>query len=76
MFWRNKKTREIGKKNHTEHIFGQKFIEQKLDYIHNNPVKAAIVANPQEYLYSRARNYAYMDSIIEIIKADRRWKTI
>ena len=75
-FGETKKTREVGKKNHTEHIFSQKFIEQKLDYIYNNPVKAGIVANPQDYLYSSARNYADMDGIIEIIKVDRRWITI
>ena len=30
---------------------------QKLDYIHNNPVRAEIVQLPEEYLYSSARDY-------------------
>jgi REP element-mobilizing transposase RayT len=34
------------------------FIEQKLNYIHNNPVEAGIVLSPEEYLYSSAINYA------------------
>ena len=29
----------------------------KLLYIHNNPVKAGLVASPEEYKYSSARNY-------------------
>jgi putative transposase len=28
-----------------------------MDYIHNNPVRAEIVGNPEEYLYSSARDY-------------------
>lgn len=32
-------------------------LKQKLDYIHNNPVRAGIVAKPQDYLYSSAANY-------------------
>ncbi len=31
--------------------------EQKLDYIHYNPVKAGIVQFPEEYLYSSAKEY-------------------
>ena len=33
-------------------------IDQKLEYIHNNPVKAGIVLSPEDYLYSSAINYA------------------
>jgi putative transposase len=33
-------------------------VDQKLDYIHNNPVKAGIVLSPEDYLYSSAMNYA------------------
>lgn len=62
--------------NHAEHIFSQKFIEQKIQYIHNNPVRSGIVVKPEDYLYSSARNYADLDSIIDIIKVDFLWKTI
>ena len=34
-----------------------KFISQKINYIHNNPVVAEIVDFPEEYRYSSARNY-------------------
>ena len=61
--------------NHSECIYSQKLIEQKMAYIHENPVKAGIVAKPEDYLYSSARNYADMEGPIDIIKLDIRWKT-
>jgi putative transposase len=57
-------------------IYSQKFIEQKINYIHNNPVRAGIVEKPEDYLYSSARNYADMDSLIEVIKLSFVWKTV
>ncbi len=35
-------------------------------YIHNNPVKAGWVSKPEEYLYSSARNYFNLETVIEI----------
>jgi hypothetical protein len=32
-------------------------LDQRLDYIHNNPVVAGIVRYPEDYLYSSAGNY-------------------
>jgi len=63
-------------KNHAEHIYSQKFIEQKIEYIHNNPVKAGIVIDTEDYLYSSAKNYANIDNVLEIIQADFQWKTV
>ena len=31
---------------------------EKLNYIHNNPVRAGIVEKGEDYLYSSARDYA------------------
>jgi REP element-mobilizing transposase RayT len=56
--------------NHAEHIYSQKFIEQKITYIHENPILAGIVSKSYDYLYSSARNYADMDSVIDVIKVD------
>jgi REP element-mobilizing transposase RayT len=61
--------------NHAELIYSQNFIEQKLKYIHENPVRSAIVAKAEDYLYSSARNYADMESMVDIIKVNVRWKT-
>ena len=52
--------------NHAEIIYSNKFIAQKLDYIHNNPVKQGIVVYPEDYLYSSARNYSGLPSVIDI----------
>jgi len=62
--------------NHAELIYSQKFIEQKVEYIHNNPVRSGIVSNPEDYIYSSARNYADLESVIDIIKVDFKWKTV
>ena len=61
--------------NHAEYIYSNKFIEQKLDYIHNNPVRAGIVENPEEYRYSSARDYAGETGLLEVIQTMRLWKT-
>ena len=43
-------------------------LNQRLDYIHNNPVVAGIVRYPEDYLYSSAGNYAKLpDNVLEII---------
>jgi len=43
-------------------------IDQRLDYIHNNPVEEGIVEHPEDYLYSSARNYSEMHGMIEVTK--------
>jgi len=44
-------------------------------HIHNNPVRAGIVKNPEDYLYSSSRNYAYLEIFIDILFVDLLWKT-
>ena len=46
---------------HAEICSSNKFILQKLNYIHNNPVIDKIVANPEDYVFSSARNYADLE---------------
>ncbi|WP_445721354.1 REP-associated tyrosine transposase [Flavobacterium sp.] len=52
---------------HAEHIFSNKFIKQKLEYIHLNPVKDQIVVMPEDYYFSSARNYAGLENDLEVI---------
>ena len=61
--------------NHTEHIYSNKFIEQKLNYIHQNPVRAGIVANENDYLYSSAVNYSGGKGVLDVELLMLRWKT-
>lgn len=52
---------------HAINVYSNKFIHQKLEYIHNNPVNDGIVEKPEDYLYSSARNYAGLDSVLEVV---------
>jgi len=62
------KSRKSNKKKHEvwelsfdwKHCYGEKFIEQKLDYMHMNPCtgKWNLSANPVEYIHSSAKYYA------------------
>lgn len=55
---------------HAEHIFSNKFIKQKVDYIHFNPVKDKIVTLPEDYYFSSARNYGGLDNELTAILLD------
>jgi REP element-mobilizing transposase RayT len=52
--------------NHPEEIYSEKFFWSKLDYIHQNPVRAGIVEQPEYYLYSSASNYINNKGLINI----------
>lgn len=56
--------------NHPEEIYSSKFLWSKLDYIHLNPVRAAIVSRASAYTYSSASNYVNGHGIIEVTLAD------
>ena len=50
--------------NHALELYSEYFVWQKVNYIHNNPVKAKIVLKPEEYLYSSAQNYLDYEEVI------------
>ena len=52
--------------NHPEEIYSEAFLKQKMNYIHENPVRAGWVRRPEDYLYSSAIDYAGGKGIIEI----------
>ena len=52
--------------NHVEDIYTSEFLWQKIGYIHQNPVKAEIVARPEDYLYSSGRDYAGEKGLLEV----------
>ena len=49
-FWQNG--------NHAIELCNSEVIKQKINYIHNNPVKQGIVAQPQHYIYSSAYEFS------------------
>ena len=48
-------------------LLNEKIIEQKLNYIHQNPVKAQICKNPQDYRFSSARFYSELGDEFNIL---------
>lgn len=48
-FWRHD--------NRPIELWSNKVIDEKINYIHNNPVEEGLVSFPEDYLYSSARDY-------------------
>lgn len=47
-------------------ILNETMMRQKLDYIHNNPIKRGYVAQAEHWRYSSAANYFGGEGLIEI----------
>ncbi len=41
-------------------------LQQKVDYLHYNPVRAGWVERPEDWLYSSARDFAGFKGIIDL----------
>jgi len=52
--------------NHPELIQGVKMFNQKIDYIHQNPVRRGLVSNPEAWNYSSAGWYEKKTGLFEI----------
>lgn len=52
---------------YTEVIYSLDFFNQKLKYIHQNPVRAEFVRYPEEYLYSSAIDYCGEKGLLDVI---------
>ncbi|MCC7400323.1 MAG: transposase, partial [Chitinophagaceae bacterium] len=55
--------------NQPKELFSDKFSNQKLNYIHNNPIEAGLVDKAEEYLYSSARDY-YFGKNVGLLKIE------
>jgi REP element-mobilizing transposase RayT len=53
--------------NHPIELWSSDAMDQKLDYLHNNPVTAGWVDVPEHYLYSSARDYSGGKGLIDNI---------
>ena len=54
--------------SHPEWIQNTEMLKQKVDYIHNNPVKRGYVDLPEHWRYSSARSYLNKEGLIEVCK--------
>ena len=53
--------------SHPQQIASAEVMRQKLEYIHNNPVKRGYVDDPTHWRSSSARNYARLPALIEVV---------
>ena len=58
--------------NHAIELFNEKFVWDKINYIHNNPVEAGLVKQAHEWVYSSASNYLDLESILEVERISQR----
>jgi len=56
--------------NHPIELISNEMIDQRLNYIHQNPVVQGIVYEPEMYVYSSARDYAGRKGLLDIEKID------
>jgi len=56
-FWRHN--------NKPIELWSNKVIDEKISYIHNNPVEEGLVFYPEDYVYSSARDYSGNKGILE-----------
>ena len=50
--------------SHALELFSEKFTWEKVNYIHQNPVRAGLVERQEDWLYSSAPNYADKELIL------------
>ena len=53
-------------KNHAVLLDNNEIIDQKINYIHDNPVSAMIVGKQEDYLYSSACDYAGEKGLVKV----------
>jgi REP element-mobilizing transposase RayT len=54
-----------------ENVYTERFLRQKLNYVHRNPLRAGIVDRVEDYVYSSYRNYEFGETWL--IEIDRGW---
>lgn len=55
--------------NHPKEIYSSKFLWTKINYIHENPVKAGWVRKAEDYMYSSASDYVSNCGLIDVTLA-------
>ena len=52
--------------NHPIELYSEDVINQKVNYIHNNPVEEGIVEREEDYIYSSARDFIGKKGLLEL----------
>jgi putative transposase len=53
--------------NHAIMLDNSGMFQQKLNYIHDNPVRQHIVSNPEDYIYSSASDYCGKKGLVNVV---------
>jgi putative transposase len=51
---------------HPIELTSNEMIDERINYVHENPVRAMIVEKAEDYLMSSARNYASLESMLDV----------
>lgn len=51
---------------HPQKILTEPILKEKINYIHNNPVRAGFVERPEQWIYSSASNYILGSGVLDI----------
>ena len=52
--------------NHAVELTSNEMIESRVNYIHQNPVRAGFVEQEHEFIYSSAKNFAGLINVMDI----------
>ncbi len=64
---KSNQTFQLWKRNyHPVELHNSKLFDEKLEYIHQNPVKAEFVFEASQYVYSSASNYSGKSGLIDV----------
>lgn len=53
--------------NHPIELNTAELAEQRLNYLHENPVRSGFVSRPEDYLWSSARNYCGEQGLLDVV---------
>jgi hypothetical protein len=53
--------------HHRGELWSNAVIQQKVDYIHNNPVEAGLVFRAEDYMYSSAVDYSGEKGLLDSV---------
>ena len=51
---------------HPQLVSSEEMLRQKVEYIHDNPVRAGLVERAEDWVYSSAKNYLGQGGVLEI----------
>ncbi len=61
---------------HAEELYSNRFVFEKVEYVHNNPVKDNIVEFAVDYIYSSGPAYAGKPGLIGVVQIPQRLRAL